>query len=135
MTRKVGQVSGSSEHIGGYDRFISLSFYIFQIIYVSFVHLYCFVCSHEYISSVLSYHTMICLMYVHASYMPYLFVSVIQSCCLRCCLYVSVVLLSHFFIFSCSVMIHVSCLYVYDIYMIHIFLFTCSILLWIHLSS
>jgi hypothetical protein len=107
------------ECIGGYDRFISLSFYVFQIIYVSSVHLYCFICRHEFISSVLSYHTMTCLMLVHASYMPYMFVSIIQSRCLCCYLYVSVVLLSRFFIFSCFVMIHVSCLHAYDIYMIH----------------
>jgi hypothetical protein len=71
MTREVGQGSGSSERMGGYDRFISLLFYVLQIIYVSYVHVYCFVCNHEFISSVLSYYIMICLMSVHASNMLY----------------------------------------------------------------
>jgi hypothetical protein len=61
--------------------------------------------------SVLSYHIMIFLMPVHASNIPYLFVLILQSCCLCCCL----------FIFSCSVMMHVPCLYAYYIYMIHMF--------------
>jgi hypothetical protein len=51
MTREVGQGSGSSERMGGYDQFSSLLSYILHIIYV---HLYCFVCS-----SVLSYHNML----------------------------------------------------------------------------
>jgi hypothetical protein len=111
MTREVGQGSGSSKRMGGYDRFISLRFYIPQIIYVSFVHLYCFVCNHEFMSSVLSYYIMTCLMSVHASNMLYLFVLILQSCCLCC----------YLFIFSCSVIIHVPCLYAYCIYMIHMF--------------
>jgi hypothetical protein len=109
MTREVGQGSGSSECMGGYDRFISLPFYVFQIIYVSYVHLYCFVCNHEFIPSILSYHIMTCLMPIHASNMPCLFVLILQSCCLCC----------YLFIFSCSVMILVPCLYAYYIYMIH----------------
>jgi hypothetical protein len=109
MTREVGQGSGSSERMGGYARFISLPFYVLQIIYVSYVHLYCFVCNHEFTPYVLSYHIMTCLMPVHASNMPYLFVLILQSCYLCC----------YLFIFSCSVMIHVPCLYVYYIYMIH----------------
>jgi hypothetical protein len=75
MTREVGQRSGSSERMGGYDQFISLLFYIFQIIYV--VHLYCFIYSHEFIQSVLSYHFMTCLMSVHASNMLYMFVLIL----------------------------------------------------------
>jgi hypothetical protein len=67
MTREVGQGSRSSERM--------VLFYVFQIIYVSSIYLYCFVRSHEFISSVLSYRIMACLMPVHASYMPYLFVS------------------------------------------------------------
>jgi hypothetical protein len=93
----------------GYDRFISLLFYVLQIIYVSYVHLCCFLCSREFISSVLSYYIMTCLMSVHASNMLYLFVLILQLCCLCC----------YLFIFSCSVMIHVPCLYAYYIYMIH----------------
>jgi hypothetical protein len=53
MTREVGQGSGSSERMGGYDCFISLLFYVLQIIYVSYVHVYYFVCNHEIISSIL----------------------------------------------------------------------------------
>jgi hypothetical protein len=48
-------------------------------------------------------------MSVHDSNMLYLFVLILQSCCLCC----------YLFIFSCSVMIHVPCLYAYYIYMIH----------------
>jgi hypothetical protein len=98
MTREAGQGSGSSERMGGYDRFISLLFYVLQIIYVSYVHLCCFIHSREFISSVLSYYNML-----------YLFVLILQSCCLCC----------YLFIFSCSVIIHVPCLYAYYIYMIH----------------
>jgi hypothetical protein len=82
----------------GYDQFISLLFCIQLIIYVSYIHLYCFICRHEFISSVLSYYNML-----------YLFVLILQSCCLCC----------YLFIFSCSIIIHVSCLYAYYIYMIH----------------
>jgi hypothetical protein len=38
MTSEVGQGSRSSERMGGYDQFISLLFYILQIIYVTYVH-------------------------------------------------------------------------------------------------
>jgi hypothetical protein len=109
MTREVGQGSGSSKRMGGYDQFSSLPFYVLQIIYV--VHLYYFVCSHEFIQYVLSYHIMTFMMPVHASNIPYLFVLILQSCCLCC----------YLFIFSCSVMMHVPCLYAYYIYMIHMF--------------
>jgi hypothetical protein len=80
---------------------ISLSSYCFgilQIIYVSYIHLCCFICSHEFISSVLSYYNM-----------SYMCVLILQSCCLCC----------YLFIFSCSIIIHVPCLYAYYIYMIH----------------
>jgi hypothetical protein len=96
MTREVGQGSGSSECMGGYDQFSSLPFYVLQIIYV--VHLYCFVCSHKFIQSVLSYHIVT-------------FVLILQSCCLCC----------YLVIFRCSIMMHVPCLYAYYIYMIHMF--------------
>jgi hypothetical protein len=76
MIREVGEGSGSSERMRGYDRFISLLFYILQIIYVSYVHVYCFVCNHDIISYVLSYDFMSCLMSVHASNMLYLFCQV-----------------------------------------------------------
>jgi hypothetical protein len=90
MAREVGQGSGSSERMRGYDQFSSLLFYILHIIYV---HLYCFVCS-----SVLSYYNML-----------YLSVIILQSFCLYC----------YLFIFSCSVIIHEPWLYSYYIYMIH----------------
>jgi hypothetical protein len=66
--------------------------------YVSYIHLCCFICSHVFISSVLLFYNML-----------YLFVLVLQSCCLYC----------YLLIFSCSVIIHESCLYTYYIYMIH----------------
>jgi hypothetical protein len=105
MTREAGQGSGSSKRMGRYDQFS----YVLQIIYVSYVQLYCFGCSHEFIPSILSYHIMTCLMPIHASNMSYLFVLILQSHCLCC----------YLFIFSCSIMIHVPCLYAYYIYMIH----------------
>ena len=109
MTREAGQGSSSSKRMGGYDRFISLLFYVLQIIYVSHVHVYCFVCNHEFISSILSYYIMTCLISIYASNMLYLFVLIFQSCCLCC----------YLFIFGCSIIIHVPCLYAYYIYMIH----------------
>jgi hypothetical protein len=98
MTREARQGSGSSERMEGYDQFISLLFCVLQIIYVSYIHLCCFICSHEFISSVLSYYNML-----------YLFVLILQSCCLCC----------YLIIFSCSIIIYVPCLYAYYIYMIH----------------
>jgi hypothetical protein len=100
MTREVGQGSGSSERMGGYDQFSFLLFYVLQIIYVSYVHLCYFVCSHRFIQTIISCHKI-----------PYLFVLILQSCCLYCCL----------FIFSCSIMMYAPCLYAYYIYMIHMF--------------
>ena len=58
MTREVGQGSGSSERMGGYDQFSSLQFYILHIIYA--------VCSFA-----LSYYNML-----------YLSVLILQSSCL-----------------------------------------------------
>jgi hypothetical protein len=49
-----GQGSGSSERMGGYDQFISLLFCVLQITYVSYIHLCYFICSHVFVSSVLS---------------------------------------------------------------------------------
>ena len=98
MTREAGQGSGSSKRMGGYDQFISLLFDVLQIIYGSYIHICCFVCSHKFISSDLSYYNML-----------YLFILILQSCCLCC----------YLFIFSFSIIIHVPCLYAYYIYMIH----------------
>jgi hypothetical protein len=98
MTREAGQGSGSSERMGGYDQFISLLCCVLQIIYSSYIHICCFVCSHKFISSDLSYYNML-----------YLFVLILQSCCLCC----------YLFIFSCFIIIHVPCLYAYYIYMTH----------------
>jgi hypothetical protein len=91
----------------GYDQFSSLLFYVLQIIYVSYIHLCCFICSHRIIQTVLLYYIMTCLMSVHASNMLYLFVLILQSCCLCC----------YLFIFNCSVSLHAY--YIYMIYMIH----------------
>jgi hypothetical protein len=93
MTKEVGQGSGS-ERMRGYDQFISLLFCILQIIYVLYMHLYCFIYSKEFISSVLLPYNVL-----------YLFFLILQSCCL--CFYL--------FIFNCSVSLHV-----YRIYMIYI---------------
>jgi hypothetical protein len=65
MTREVGQGSGSSERMGGYDQFCSLQFYILHIIYV--------ICSF-----VLSYYNML-----------YLSVLILQLSCLYCHLFIS----------------------------------------------
>jgi hypothetical protein len=93
MTREAGQGSGSSERMGGYDQFISLLFYVLQIISVSYIYLCCFICSNDFISSVLSYYNML-----------YLSVLILQLCCLCC----------YLFNFNCSVS-----LYAYRIYMIY----------------
>jgi hypothetical protein len=98
MTREAGQGSGSSERMGGYDQFMSLLFCVLQIIYVLYIHLCCFICSNDFISSVLSYYNML-----------YLFVLILQSCCLY----------YYLFILSCSMIILEPCLYTYYIYMIH----------------
>jgi hypothetical protein len=97
MTREAAQGSGSSERMGGYDQFMSFLFFVLQIIYVSYIHLCCFICSHEFILS--AYYNML-----------YLFVLILQSYCLCC----------YLFIFSCSIIIHVPCLYAYYIYMIYV---------------
>jgi hypothetical protein len=94
MTKEAGQGSGSSERIGGYDQFIYLMFCVLEIIYVSYIHLCCFIFTNDFILSVLSYYNMIDLS-----------VLILQSCYL--CFYL--------FIFICSVSIHV-----YRIYMIYI---------------
>jgi hypothetical protein len=75
----------------GYDQFISLLFYVLQIIYVSYIHLCCFICSNDFISSILSYYNML-----------YLSVLILQCLCF------------YLFIFNCSVS-----LYAYHIYMIY----------------
>jgi hypothetical protein len=63
--------------MGGYDQFISLLFCILQIIYVSYIHLCCFLYSNDFILYVLSYYNML-----------YLFVLILQSCCLYCYLFI-----------------------------------------------
>jgi hypothetical protein len=94
MIKEVGQGSGSSERMGGYDQFIYLLFCVLDIIYVSYIHLYCFICKNDFILSVLSYYNMIDLS-----------VLIFQSCCLY----------FYLFSFNCSVSLHV-----YRIYMIYI---------------
>jgi hypothetical protein len=98
MTREVGQGLGSSERMGGYDQFSSLQFYILHIIYVSYIHLCCFICTNDFILSVLSFCNMIDLS-----------VLILQSCCLY----------FYLFIFNCSVSVHVYRIYM--IYIIHMF--------------
>jgi hypothetical protein len=94
MTKEAGQGSGSSERIGGYDRFIYLLICVLDILYVSYIHLCCFIFRNDFILSVLSYCNMIDLS-----------VLILQSCCL--CFYL--------FIFNRPVSLHV-----YRIYMIYI---------------
>jgi hypothetical protein len=122
MTKEVGQGSGSSKRMGGYDRFISMLFYAFLIMLVSVIYPCCFKRCYEFVSYVQSYCFCLYLVSVSAiRYMPCLLVSLIQSSCfVRCCLYVSVVLSRRFtcclmFIavigyMSClAVMLHISC--------------------------
>jgi hypothetical protein len=112
MIREAGQRSGSSERMAGYDQYNSLLFYVLQIIYV--VHLYCFVCSHRFIQTVLSYHIMIFLMFVHTIRISYLSVLILQLCCLYC----------YLFIFNCSFS-----LYAYHIYMIYMIHMLCVLMI------
>jgi hypothetical protein len=100
MAREVGQGSGSSDRMGGYDQFSSLLFYILHITYI---HLYCFVCS-----AVLSDYNML-----------YLSVIILQSSCLYCYLFIS----------SCSVIIHEPCLHTYYIYMIYMLHMLCVLMI------
>jgi hypothetical protein len=78
LAREAGQGSGSSERMGGYDQFISLLFYVLQIIYVSYIHLCCFICSNILIlqSCCLCFYMFIfnCLvsLYVYRIYMIYM---------------------------------------------------------------
>jgi hypothetical protein len=109
MTREVGQGSGSSERMGGYDQFSSLQFYILHIIYI--------VCSF-----VLSYYNML-----------YLSVLILQSSCLYCylfisscfaiihepCLYTYFIYMIYVFHMLCVLMIHI----VMDIFEITFFMF------------
>jgi hypothetical protein len=132
MTKEVGPGSGSSERMGGYDRFISLLFYAFLIMFVSVIYPCCFKHCYEFVSYIQSYRFSLYLVFVSTiRYMPCLLVSLIQSSCfVRCCLYVSVVLSRRFtcclmFIavmryMSClAVMLHVSCFHVFNNHMLH----------------
>jgi hypothetical protein len=85
----------------GYDQFISLLFYVLQIIYVSYIHLCCFICSNDFISSILSYYNML-----------YLSVLILQCLCF------------YLFIFNCSVS-----LYAYHIYMIYMIHMLCVLMI------
>ena len=78
------------------------------------VHLYCFVCSHRFIQTILSYHIMIFLMSVHTVRIPYMFVLILQLCCLCC----------YLFIFNCSVN-----LYAYHICMIYMIHMLCVLMI------
>jgi hypothetical protein len=70
MTKEVGQGSGSSERMGGYDWFISLLFYVFQIMLVSVVYPCCFKRCYESVSFVQLYH--FCLYSVSVSAIRYI---------------------------------------------------------------
>jgi hypothetical protein len=103
MTSEAGQGSGSSERMRRYDQFISLLFCVLQIIYVSYIHLCCFICTHKFISSVMSYYNIL-----------HLLVLILQSCCLSC----------YLFIFNCS-----DSLYAYRIYMIYMIHMICVLMI------
>jgi hypothetical protein len=123
---------GSSERMGGYDWFISLQFYVFQIMLVSVVYPCCFKRCYEYVSYVQLYRFY--LYFVSDSairYMSCLLISLVQSSCfIRCYLYVSVVLSCRFtcchmfiavmrYMFCIAVMLYISCLHVLNNHMFH----------------
>jgi hypothetical protein len=60
MTKEVGQGSGSSERMRGYDWFIYLLFYVFQIMLVSVVYPCCFKRCYESVLFVQLYHVCFC---------------------------------------------------------------------------
>jgi hypothetical protein len=74
--QEAGQESVSSECMRRYDQFISLLFCVLQIIYVSYIHLCCFICTHEFISSVLSYYNMLHLLVSSFTVMLFMLLSV-----------------------------------------------------------
>jgi hypothetical protein len=90
---------------------ISLFPYCFAFcrLYMSYIHLCCFICSNNFILSVLSYYNML-----------YLFVLILQSCCLYC----------YMFIFNCSVS-----LYAYRIYMIYMIHMLCVLMIHIGMDQ
>jgi hypothetical protein len=75
MTKEVAQGSGS-ERMGGYDQFISLLFCILQIIYVLYMHLYCFIYSKEFILSVLLPYDVLYLFVFNFTIMLFMFLFV-----------------------------------------------------------
>jgi hypothetical protein len=109
MTKEAGQGSGSSQRMGGYDQFIYLLLCVLEIIYVSYIHLCCFICTNDFILSVLSYYNMIDLS-----------VLILQSCCL--CFYL--------FILNWSVSLHVY--RIYSIYIIHMLYVLLIYMVWIN---
>jgi hypothetical protein len=71
MMKEVGQGSGSSECMGGYDWFISLLFYVFQIMLILVVYPCCFKRRYEFVLFVQLYHFCLYSMFVSAiRYMP-----------------------------------------------------------------
>jgi hypothetical protein len=76
MTKEADQGSGSSERIGGYDQFIYLLFCVLEIIYVSYIHLCCFIFTNDFILSIMSYYNMIDLSVLIFTVMLFMFLSV-----------------------------------------------------------
>jgi hypothetical protein len=97
MTKEVGQGSGSSERMRGYDQFSSLQFYILHIIYV--------VCSF-----VLSYYNMLYLsvLILQSSCLYYyLFISSCSAIIHEPCLYAYFIYMNYMLHMLCVLMIHI----------------------------
>jgi hypothetical protein len=97
MTKEVGQGSGSSERMGGYDQFSSLQFYILHIIYVVCI----FVLSYYnilYLSVLILQSS--CLYY-------YLFISSCFAIIHEPCLYAYFIYMIYMFHMLCVLMIHI----------------------------
>jgi hypothetical protein len=115
MTREVGQGSGSSERMGGYDQFSSLQFYILHIIYV--------VCSF-----VLSYYNMLYLsvLILQSSCLYYyLFISSCSAIIHEPCLYTYFIYMIYMLHMLCVLMIHI----VMDIFEIMLSMYVIIIML------
>jgi hypothetical protein len=123
----VGQGSGSSERMGGYNLSIFLLCFFSLIVHVSTMYPCCFAYYPKYVLYVQS--CCFCFYFTYVFVVRYMFcllVSLVQSrCFICCCLYVSVVVQSHRFIYCCPYVSLFNMLYlVYCCYEIYV-LFSC----------